>query len=61
VLGVPLIMVPDNMDIETMHVHVYHFMSYAHGIGYYLNSMSYAYGQLFVIFCGLNYVVQTIL
>jgi hypothetical protein len=54
-------MVPDNMDIETMHVHVYHFMSYAHGIGYYLNSMSYAYGQLFVIFCGLNYVVQTIL
>jgi hypothetical protein len=61
------------VDIKTMHVHVYHFMSYAlfyvlctilchmHyfmsyalGIGYYLNSMSYACGQLFVIFCGLN-------
>jgi hypothetical protein len=44
------------VDIKTMHVHVYHFMSYALGIGYYLNSMSYACGQLFVIFCGLNYV-----
>jgi hypothetical protein len=28
-----------HVDIETMHVHVYHFMSYALGIGYYLNSM----------------------
>jgi hypothetical protein len=34
------------VDIETMHVHVYHFMSYALGIGYYLNSMSYAFGEL---------------
>jgi hypothetical protein len=32
-----------HVDIETMHVHVYHFMSYAFGIGYYLNFMSYAY------------------
>ena len=47
-------MVPDNMDIETMHVHVYYVMSYA--LGYYLNSMTYGYGQIFVIFCGLNYV-----
>jgi hypothetical protein len=56
-----------HVDIATMHVHVYHFMSYAFGIGYYfmsyalgigyyLNSMSHACGQLFVIFCGLNYV-----
>jgi hypothetical protein len=56
------------VDIETVHVHVYHFMSYALGTGYFLNfelyvlclwtlnSMSYACGQLFVIFCGLNYV-----
>jgi hypothetical protein len=29
------------VDIKTMHVHVYHLMSYALGIGYYLNSMSY--------------------
>jgi hypothetical protein len=35
-----------HVDIETMHVHVYHFMSYALGIGYYLNSMSYAFGEL---------------
>jgi hypothetical protein len=27
------------VDIKTMHVHVYHFMSYAHAIGYYLNSV----------------------
>jgi hypothetical protein len=39
-----------------MHVHVYHFMSYALGIGYHLNFMSYACGQLFLVFCGLNYV-----
>jgi hypothetical protein len=44
------------VDIETMHVHVYHFISYALGIGYYLKSMSYACGQLFVIFYRLNYV-----
>jgi hypothetical protein len=30
------------VDIETMHVHVYHFIYYALGIGYYLNLMSYA-------------------
>jgi hypothetical protein len=29
-----------------MHVHVYHFMSYALGIGYYLNFVSYAFGKL---------------
>jgi hypothetical protein len=34
------------VDIETMHVHVYHFISYALGIGYYLNFMSYAFGEL---------------
>jgi hypothetical protein len=34
---------------------IHYFMSYALCIGYYLNSMSYACGQLFVIFCGLNY------
>jgi hypothetical protein len=43
------------VDIETMHVHVYYFMSYALGyylnfmsyaLGYYLNFMSYAFGQL---------------
>jgi hypothetical protein len=32
------------VDIETMHVHVYYFMSYA--LGYYLNFMSYAFGEL---------------
>ena len=35
-----------HVDIETMHVHVYHFMSYALGIGYYLNFESYAFGEL---------------
>jgi hypothetical protein len=34
---------------------MHYFISYALGIGYYLNSMSYACGQLFVILCGLNY------
>jgi hypothetical protein len=35
-----------HVDIKTMHVHVYHFISYALGIGYYFNSMSYAFGEL---------------
>jgi hypothetical protein len=33
-----------HVDIETMHVHVYYVMSYA--LGYYLNFMSYAFGEL---------------
>jgi hypothetical protein len=53
------------VDIKTMYVHVYHFMSYALGIGYYLNSMSYAYGQLLVIFmsyaCGQLFVIFCVL
>jgi hypothetical protein len=34
------------VDIETMHVHVYHFMSYALRIGCYLNFISHAIGEL---------------
>jgi hypothetical protein len=44
------------MCMFTILCRMHYFMSYALGIGYYLNSMSYACGQLFVIFCGLNYV-----
>jgi hypothetical protein len=44
------------MCMFTILFRMHYFMSYALGIGYYLNSMSYACGQLFVIFCGLNYV-----
>jgi hypothetical protein len=33
-----------HVDIKTMHVHVYYVMSYA--LGYYLNFMSHAIGEL---------------
>jgi hypothetical protein len=32
------------VDIKTMHVHVFYVMSYA--LGYYLNFMSHAIGEL---------------
>jgi hypothetical protein len=53
------------VDIKTVHMHVYHFyvaciilclMHLVLATIWTLNSMSYACGQLFVIFCGLNYV-----
>jgi hypothetical protein len=50
------------VDIETVHLHIYLFMS--HALVYVLCiwnwlellTLSYACGQLSVIFCGLDYV-----